>query len=113
VIKRLISLPACGLKPVSSELLQAEQHQNLTDSSLQRLESLADQSAGPVYRSASKIERLRAHCDSFFVARDQQVPDSNRSVGGIDLCLNPATGGDHDFALTAFSKAASVVAEAT
>jgi hypothetical protein len=41
--------------PASPELLQTQQNQNLTDAFVQRLESLADQSAGAVNRSASKI----------------------------------------------------------
>jgi hypothetical protein len=39
-------------------LLQTKQHQNLTDAFLERLERLADQSAGAVNWGASQIERL-------------------------------------------------------
>lgn len=52
-------------------LLQTKQHQNLALPFRQRLKCFPDECAGPVNLHSADIDRLRLHCDTGRVARDQ------------------------------------------
>src|ERR1041385_4256512 len=71
-------------------LLEAQENEDLARPLLQRLQSLADDRAGPVDLHAAEVNRNRLHRHALAVTRHQQVTDADGSARGVYPHLAPA-----------------------